>query len=469
VCPICLLDEPLPSVMLGDSLELHDLLGEGAMGSVFRATDHKLKREVAVKLLPKGQTESRELAERLKRESRALATLNHPGIITIHDCGDIDGQPYLVMSLVDGPSLRAEGRLSSYRVKQLGQQVCDALQYAHERGIVHRDIKPENILLRPDGSAVLADFGIARSALQGSDWTITAEHHAAGSPHYMAPEAFKGAAPDPRMDIYGLAVVLYELLTGELPQGAFARLDQPWDTVIRRALATDPNQRFADAAAFGRALSALPTEGDAGASSSVELPVDEHVFLRALAALQTLASAAVIWAIYLSILPQAIVAADVEPLMMLPGPPMADGRVIILARFVPSAVLAALFVTAVALLGYGLLRRHWRREGLERYRPNAPVRTSRWVLALGVFNVVGFSVRLLLDQLSFDRLTAFVPILGGISEAVTIYLCWLTFLGLELNRRPVLREWRLWLGLVLSAVPPLVELTRYLSTWAPTP
>src|SRR5262245_43135037 len=130
LCSLCLLDAPLPSIRLGEHLELHDLIGEGAMGSVFRATDHKLNREVAVKLLPTRTVQQGDLIDRLKRESRVLATLDHPGIVTLHDSGEIDGQPYLVMSLVRGPSLRSATALSPRQIRELGQQICDALQYA---------------------------------------------------------------------------------------------------------------------------------------------------------------------------------------------------------------------------------------------------------------------------------------------------------------------------------------------------
>ncbi len=469
LCPACLLDAQLPPILFGEHLELGDLIGEGGMGSVFRALDLRLDRQVAVKLLNRPtdeQSDAQELTARLKREARALAQLDHPGIVTIHDAGEIDGQPFLVMSLVDGPNLRDTPTLAPEQLRRLGAEIAEALAYAHDHGIVHRDLKPENILIAPHGGAVLVDFGIARGSLPGENWTLTRADQAAGSWHYMAPETLQGASPDPRMDIYGLGVVLYERLTGQLPQGAFARLPAPWDAVIRQALTTQPEDRFADARAMARALRSLPL-AQQPESNRESLSSDEHSFIRALAALQTVATAVAIWALYVCIMPRAILASEVEPLTMLPDPvPLADGRVVVWAQFVPGAILAALFVNAGAILAYGLLRRHWRREGIDRFLPQESVRESRWVLGLGIFNLLGFLGRLGLEQTSFAGLSAFVPILGGLSEAVTIYLAWMTALELWRNQRPLIKEWRLWAGLLLSAIPPICEYFRYLEAWS---
>lgn len=482
VCPGCLLEAELPPLRFGDHLELGDLIGEGGMGSVFRATDLRLDRQVAVKLLtlPTSPAERdssgkalksgdlvniNDLTARLKREARALAQLSHPGIVAIHDAGEIDGQPYLVMSLVDGPNLRNAPALAPERIRRLGVELAEALAYAHDHGIVHRDLKPENILIAPHGGAVLVDFGIARGSLSGVNWTLTHADKAAGSLHYMAPEALQGAPPDPRMDIYGLGVVLYERLTGHLPQGAFARLPEPWDAVIRQALATQPEGRFADAHAMARALAGLPLT-HRSALGHDDLSSDERSFTRALAALQTVATAVAIWALYLCIMPRAIPASEVEALTMLPDrAPLPDGRVVVWARFVPGAILAALFVNAGAILAYGLLRRHWRREGLERFLPHENVPESGWVLAFGIFNLLGFLARLGLEQTSLDGLSAFIPILGGLFEAVTLYFAWLTALELWRKMRPLAREWRLWVGLLLSAIPPICEYFRYVGAW----
>lgn len=470
LCAVCLLEAPLPESKLGEHLVLHELLGEGAMGVVFRATDLRLQRSVAVKLLGTELQpgEAEELKARLQRESRALSRLSHPGIVPIHEAGEIDGQSYMVMPLIDGRSLADMHAPDDQQILAWGAALADALDYAHRQGIVHRDVKPQNILLREDGSPVLIDFGIARSADKNQKWTLTAQGHAAGTLAYMAPEALRGASPDPRMDVYSLGVVLYELIVGDVPQGAFPRLRPPWDRLIRRALDPDPEARFADAAAFARALRALSPRSTQSIELEEGLAPDEGSFLRAVAAVLTVASAVAIWAIYLCIMPRAIPASEVEPLAMIPqGAPLADGRVVTLARFLPAPVLAAVGANALALLVYGFLRRHWRREGLDIERPELSVASSRWVLALGAFNLAGFLFRLAAEQTSLRAWTAYVPILGGLSEAFTIYLAWLSALELWRRSRPLYREWRLWLGLALSAVPPVSEYFRYLREWSP--
>lgn len=470
VCALCLLDAPLPEIQLGDHLLLHELVGEGAMGAVFRATDLRLQRSVAVKLLGADLelAASQELKARLQRESRALSRLSHPGIVPIFEAGEIEGQSYLVMPLIEGQSVDEIRGASDAEILSWGAALADALDYAHRHGIVHRDVKPQNILLREDGSPVLIDFGIARSAEKNQNWTVTAHDRAAGTLAYMAPEALRGAPPDPRMDIYSLGVVLYELIVGDVPQGAFPRLRAPWDRLIRQALDPDPDARFGDAAAFARALRALSPRNSQAFEHRAELEADEGSFLRAVAALLTVASAVAIWAIYLCIMPRAILASEVEPIAMLPqGPPLADGRVVTLARFLPGPILAAVAANALALLAYGFLRRHWRREGLHVERPLVPVSTSRWVLGLGAFNLAGFVFRLAVEQTSFRTWTAYVPIFGGLSEAFTIYLSWLTALELWRRQRPFHREWRLWLGLALSAIPPVSEYLRYIREWSP--
>ena len=464
LCPRCLLERPLPALVLGDQLELGELIGAGGMGSVFRARDLRLQRDVAVKLLSTAAGAPGLGAERLEREARTLALLTHPNIVTVYQVAESDGQPFIAMELLTGGSLAEKLPLPAHDVARIGVELCDALAYAHARGVVHRDLKPHNVLFRDDGRAVLGDFGIARLRGEGAaGWTLTADGMVAGTPDYMAPEARKGAPPDPRMDLYALGVLLYEALTGELPRGAFARLPPAWDRVIRRALAPDPAERFADAAAFARALRGI----DPAPPANDALSSDELSFMRAVAGMQTAASAVLLWALYLSATPRVLAADQLQPLIMLDSRPLPDGRIVSLARFEIGPMLGAVIASGLAVGCYALLRRHWRHEGLERVQPDQPVAASALVLGLGAFNVVGYGARLALQALGFAPAVAFIPILGGISEAVTVYLAWMTCLELWRRHRPLHREWRLWLGLALSAVPPVSELLHYLHRWRP--
>jgi eukaryotic-like serine/threonine-protein kinase len=281
------------------------------------------------------------------------------------------------------------------------------------------------------------------------------------------PKRAKARRPIRAWDIYALGVLLYEALTGELPQGAFARLPPAWDRVIRRALAPDPEQRYADVGAFARALRGATASAANDAGGADELSSDELSFMRAVAGMQTVASAVLLWALYLSVTPRVIAREQLEPLIMLAYRALPDGRIASLARFEIGPMLAAVLSAGLAVGCYALLRRHWRYEGLERVLPDQPVPSSSLVLGLGAFNLLGFGARLSAQAAGFGMAVAFVPILGGIAEAVTVYLSWMTCLELWRRRRPLRREWRLWLGLALSAVPPVVELVRYLHGWQP--
>jgi tRNA A-37 threonylcarbamoyl transferase component Bud32 len=228
-------------------LEILELIGQGGMGFVFKARQPKLDRLVALKILPGTLATDPAFAERFTREGRMLARLNHPNIVIVHDFGQADGFFYLLMEFVDGLNLRQvmqAGRFTPAQALAVVPKICEALQYAHDEGILHRDIKPENILLDSKGRVKIADFGIAKligqeqaePALTGSGATI-------GTPHYMAPEQIERPQDvDHRADIYSLGVVFYELLTGELPLGRFAppsqkaSVDARVDEIVLRAL-----------------------------------------------------------------------------------------------------------------------------------------------------------------------------------------------------------------------------------------
>jgi serine/threonine protein kinase len=256
-------------------LEILELIGQGGMGCVFKARQPKLDRFVALKVLPSSFAQDPAFAARFEKEARALAALNHPNIVTIHDFGQSGGFYYLLMEFVDGVNLRQvlrSRKLAPREALAIIPPLCDALQFAHDRGIVHRDIKPENLLLDKTGRIKVADFGIAKilradaSAQDSARASRTGERSQsdhtdaetmAGTPRYMAPEQSKpGAETDHRTDIYSLGVVLYEMLTGEVPTGKFEApsrrvlVDVRFDEIVLQALEKTPQLRFQSATDF---------------------------------------------------------------------------------------------------------------------------------------------------------------------------------------------------------------------------
>ncbi|MCU0792688.1 MAG: serine/threonine protein kinase [Opitutaceae bacterium] len=254
VCPACLVsvhfgteadlsepavtDKPTPSIEEiaphFPNLEIMSCLGRGGMGVVYKARQKALGRLVALKLLAPERGSDPAFAGRFAREAQALARLDHPNIVTVYDSGQAGGWCYLLMEFVDGVTLRHlihGGRMSAREALTIVPRICDALQFAHDHGIVHRDIKPENILLDQRGQVKVADFGLAK--LVGPAWEappiagepsldfagdLTEAGKIMGTPRYMAPEQREDPdAVDHRADIYALGVVLYQMLTGELP------------------------------------------------------------------------------------------------------------------------------------------------------------------------------------------------------------------------------------------------------------
>ncbi|GEM_PF-1329662 len=265
---------PMPVPELPDlaarfpNLEILELLGKGGMGAVYKARQTKLDRLVALKVLPSEFNRDPTFAERFLREARALARLDHPGIVAVHDFGEVGGQPYFVMEFVEGANLRQVIRGGDLRTDQtfaVVTQVCEALQFAHDEGIIHRDIKPENILLDKKGRVKIADFGLAKLlGPERIDHTLTATHLAMGTLNYMAPEQLENAARvDHRADIYSLGVVFYEMLTGQVPRGKFdppsqkAPVDARLDAVVLRALESDPERRYQRVSELQAAMAAV--------------------------------------------------------------------------------------------------------------------------------------------------------------------------------------------------------------------
>ncbi len=240
-----------------ENLEVLELLGAGGMGAVYSARQKKLDRIVALKVVRPdiSDSDSEEFAQRFEREAKALARLNHPNIVSIYDFGQVDGIFYYIMEYVDGTDLgelaHAES-LSPAESLEIVSQVCQAIQYAHENGVVHRDIKPTNILLNAAGLVKIADFGLAKLCAANDQSTqLTQTRQVFGTPRYMAPEQVEATREvDHRADIYSLGVVFYELLTGELPMGRFdppskkIEVDVRLDEVVLRALEKHPERRY---------------------------------------------------------------------------------------------------------------------------------------------------------------------------------------------------------------------------------
>jgi len=239
-------------------LQILELLGQGGMGAVYKARQPGLDRLVALKILPRRAAGDAGFAERFTREARALARLNHPNIVAVHEFGETHGLHYLVLEYVDGPDLRRierSARLSPRQALEIIPQICEALQFAHEEGVVHRDIKPENVLIDKKGRVKITDFGLAKIVgREPQDRRLTGARDVMGTPHYMAPEQVEHPQEvDHRADIYSLGVVFYEMLTGELPLGKFAppsrkaELDSRLDEVVLHTLEKEPDRRYQQA------------------------------------------------------------------------------------------------------------------------------------------------------------------------------------------------------------------------------
>ncbi len=247
-------------------LDILELIGQGGMGFVFKARQSKLDRYVALKILPQSLAADPAFAERFTREARMLARLSHPNIVTLHDFGQANGFFYLLMEFVDGVNLRQAmkvGRFTPAQALSIVPKICEALQFAHNEGILHRDVKPENILLDTKGRVKIADFGIAKLVVGGDSppvqpgtaepagtANLTETGKVLGTPHYMAPEQIEHPQDvDQRADIYSLGVVFYEMLTGELPLGRFAppseksTVDPRVDEVVLHTLEKERERR----------------------------------------------------------------------------------------------------------------------------------------------------------------------------------------------------------------------------------
>ncbi|MEX0705187.1 MAG: Stk1 family PASTA domain-containing Ser/Thr kinase, partial [Nitriliruptoraceae bacterium] len=251
--------------VLSGRYELLRLIGRGGMAEVFAARDLTLGRHVAVKLLLERFLDDEAFTRRFQDEARHVARLNHPSLVAVYDTGNDEGQPYMVMELVEGDSLQqvmASGVLSERRALEIVGDVCAALAYAHDRGLIHRDVKPGNILIADDGSVKVTDFGIARAV---DNETVTRTASVLGTAAYLSPEQAQGLDVDERSDLYSLGVVLYEALTGappfsgdtpvtvayqhvqespRPPRDLRAGVSPAGEAIAMRALAKNPNNRY---------------------------------------------------------------------------------------------------------------------------------------------------------------------------------------------------------------------------------
>ncbi len=261
------------------SFGVQGMIGRGGMGAVYQGMQLSLNRPVAIKLLPAELAASAEFVNRFQREAQTLARLQHPGIVAVHDFGrTAEGHLYFIMEFVAGTDLQRiihSPGLQPEQALELTLQICEALQYAHSQGVIHRDIKPANVLITQDGRAKLADFGLARPLTTTPG--MTAASLVMGTPEYMAPEQWAGKV-DHRADIYALGVMLYEMLTGTRPHGAFdlpstkSSVDVRLDDVVIKAMRQSPDQRYQNVSELRDAVHHIRTQVSPGAAAPQTTP-----------------------------------------------------------------------------------------------------------------------------------------------------------------------------------------------------
>lgn len=264
---------PLPEQI--GRYEVKSELGRGGMATVYRAYDPNSGREVAIKVLPREMLHDPQFRSRFEREIKLIASLEHPAIVPIYDAGEVNEQPYFVMRFMTGGSLSdviEKGPISIDDTAKIIERVAQGLAYAHRKGVIHRDLKPDNILFDETGEPFISDFGVAKLAESTSNLTGSG---VIGTPAYMSPEQAQGVEIDQRSDVYGLGVIVYQMLTGHQPYSAdtpmgvvvkhitdpvpeilkvLPNLKPEVDSVIKSAMAKDKDQRFANTIELAKAL-----------------------------------------------------------------------------------------------------------------------------------------------------------------------------------------------------------------------
>ena len=235
--------------------EILNLIGRGGMGTVYQARQTALDRLVAIKLMPIEVSVQHDFADRFRREARAMARLNHPNIVSVHDFGQTaEGHLFIVMEYVEGSNLAEiiqQAGLDLGQALSVAGQICAALGYAHGKGVVHRDIKPANVMVDPEGNVKVADFGLARVNEPNAELSAGGPAGVVfGTPDYMAPEQMRHMDVDHRADIYSVGVITYEMLCGEVPRGVFQRpsqrigCDPRIDQIVLKAMQQAPELRY---------------------------------------------------------------------------------------------------------------------------------------------------------------------------------------------------------------------------------
>jgi len=279
---------------LGGRYRIIERIGSGGMAEVYKGRDTLLNRYVTIKVLRSVYAEDEDFVRRFRREAQAAASLSHPNIVSIYDVGEEEEKSlyYIVMEYIQGKTLkdliRQQGRLSPPHAVDIAIQICEALIHAHANHIIHRDIKPQNILITPDGRVKVTDFGIARAATAS---TLTHTDSIVGSVHYFSPEQARGSLTGEKSDLYSLGIVLYEMLTGELPfegespisvalkhiqedvpppMEIVEDIPEPLNRLVMKALKKDPEQRYASARRFLADLNSFRLRGEVSAELTPE-------------------------------------------------------------------------------------------------------------------------------------------------------------------------------------------------------